>query len=83
MRVLVFLSLMGLLFLGRLGPALAEKADRDKPMNVESDRLEHDDLRQVSIFIGRVVLTKGTLILKGDRIEVRDLEGQCAPWLSH
>ena len=52
--------------------AWAERADRDKPMNVESDRLEHDDLRQVSIFIGRVVLTKGTLILKGDRIEVRE-----------
>ena len=52
--------------------ALAERADRDKPMNVESDRLDHDDLRQVSVFLGRVVLTKGTLILKGDRIEVRE-----------
>ncbi|MEY4285515.1 MAG: hypothetical protein RL111_2190 [Pseudomonadota bacterium] len=52
--------------------AWAERADRDKPMNVESDRLDHDDLRQVSVFVGRVVLTKGTLILKGDRIEVRE-----------
>lgn len=50
----------------------AERADRDKPMNVESDRLDHDDLRLISIFQGRVVLTKGTLILKGDRIEVRE-----------
>lgn len=50
----------------------AERADRDKPMNVESDRLDHDDLRLVSVFQGRVVLTKGTLILKGDRIEVRE-----------
>lgn len=50
----------------------AERADRDKPMNVESDRLDHDDLRLFSVFQGRVVLTKGTLILKGDRIEVRE-----------
>ncbi|MEY2780952.1 MAG: hypothetical protein RL307_656 [Pseudomonadota bacterium] len=57
-----------------LAPPLirAERADRDKPMNVESDRLDHDDLRQVSVFQGRVVLTKGTLILRGDRIEVRE-----------
>lgn len=71
MRVLVFLSLMGLLFLGRLGPALAEKADRDKPMSIESDLLQHDDLKQVSVFTGKVVATKGSIVMRGDRIEVR------------
>ena len=52
--------------------AVAEKADRDKPTNIESDTLVHDDLKQVSIFTGRAVLTKGTLILRGDRIEIRE-----------
>lgn len=58
------------------GLAHAEKADRDKPMNVESDALRYDDLKQTSIFTGRVVLTKGTIIVRGAQINVRqDPEG--------
>jgi lipopolysaccharide export system protein LptA len=49
----------------------AEKADRNKPMNVEADSLRYDDLKQVSIFTGRVILTKGTIVIRGDRLEVR------------
>lgn len=56
--------------------ALAERADRDKPMNIEADALRYDDLRQTSVFTGRVVLTKGTIIIRGTRIDVRqDAEG--------
>ncbi|MDD2925775.1 lipopolysaccharide transport periplasmic protein LptA [Rhodoferax sp.] len=51
--------------------ALAEKADRDKPMNVEADALRYDDARQISVFTGRVVLTKGTILIRGGRLEVR------------
>ncbi len=51
--------------------ALAEKADRSRPMNVEADALRYDDLRQVSVFTGRVLMTKGTIIIRGDRLEVR------------
>ena len=57
-------------------PAGAEKADRTKPMNVEADALRYDDLRQTSVFTGRVVVTKGTILIRGARIEVRqDNEG--------
>ncbi|BCO26322.1 lipopolysaccharide export system protein LptA [Rhodoferax lithotrophicus] len=49
----------------------AEKADRDKPMNVEADALRYDDLKQVSVFTGNVVLTKGTILIRGGRLEVR------------
>lgn len=59
-----------------LAPAHAEKADRDKPMNVEADALRYDDLRQTSVFTGRVVVTKGTILIRGARVEVRqDPEG--------
>ncbi|QHI98676.1 lipopolysaccharide transport periplasmic protein LptA [Xylophilus rhododendri] len=51
--------------------AFAEKADRTKPMNVEADALRHDDLAQTSVFTGNVVLTKGTIIIRGTRLEVR------------
>jgi len=51
--------------------AWAEKADRTKPMNVEADALRHDDLAQTSVFTGNVVLTKGTILIRGTRLEVR------------
>lgn len=58
------------------GAASAEKADHNKPMNIESDALRHDDLKQVSVFTGRVVLTKGTIVIRGAQVEVRqDPEG--------
>jgi len=41
-------------------PAVAEKADRDKPMNAEADALRYDDLKQTSVFTGNVIITKGT-----------------------
>jgi len=57
-------------------PALAEKADRDKPVNLEADRVTIDDAKQLAIFEGNVVLTQGTLQIRGDRMEVRqDKEG--------
>lgn len=53
------------------GAALAERADRDKPMNIESDSLRYDDAKQASVFTGKVVLTKGTMLIRGARLDVR------------
>ena len=56
--------------------AWAEKADRSKPMNVEADTLRYDDLKQTSVFTGNVVITKGTIIIRGAQVDVRlDPEG--------
>ena len=56
--------------------ARAEKADRNKPMNIEADALRHDELKQTSVFSGRVVMTKGTIVLRGAQLEVRqDADG--------
>jgi lipopolysaccharide export system protein LptA len=58
------------------GVASAEKADSKKPINVESDALRYDDLKQTSVFTGQVVLTKGSIIIRGAQLEVRqDAEG--------
>jgi len=51
--------------------ASAEKADRDKPMNIEADALKHDDQKQITIFNGKVLMTKGSLVLKAARMEVK------------
>jgi lipopolysaccharide export system protein LptA len=58
------------------GVAQAEKADRSKPMNIEADALRHDEVKQTSVFSGRVVMTKGSIVLRGARLDVRqDAEG--------
>lgn len=51
--------------------ARAEKADKDKPMNVEADALRYEDTRQTSVFSGNVVLTKGTIVMRGAKMDVR------------
>jgi lipopolysaccharide export system protein LptA len=57
-------------------PAAAEKADRTKPMNVEADALRYDDLQQTSVFTGKVVVTKGTIVIRGAKMVVKqDPEG--------
>jgi lipopolysaccharide export system protein LptA len=65
--VLAFLS---------LSHAAAENADRGKPMNAEADALRYDDLKQTSIFTGNVVITKGSTIIRGAQVDVKqDPEG--------
>jgi lipopolysaccharide export system protein LptA len=61
-----------------LCPAVAfgEKADRDKPTQVEANRMSADDARRLNIFEGDVVVTKGTIRLNAERLVVRqDAEG--------
>ena len=56
--------------------ASAEKADKDKPTNIESNKMSSDDARRMTIFEGNVVLTKGTVVVRADRIVVRqDADG--------
>jgi lipopolysaccharide export system protein LptA len=69
---LLFLTVLALSW----GTAQAERADRDKPMNIEADALRHDDQKQISTFTGKVTLTKGTIVMRGSRLEVRqDAQG--------
>jgi len=54
-------------------PVHAEKADRFKPLNVEADLPGKIDLlNQHVVFNGNVVVTKGTMTIRANRIEVRE-----------
>ena len=56
--------------------AHAEKADKDKPTQIDANRMTSDDARRISVFEGNVLLTKGTILVRADRITVRqDAEG--------
>jgi lipopolysaccharide export system protein LptA len=71
-------SLIALLLAGLLagGIARAERADRDKPVNLEADRVTVDDIKRVHVFEGNVVLKQGTLVIRTARLVVtQDAEG--------
>ena len=56
-----------------LGAAHAEKAHRAKPLNVEADQSSNLDLqKKVLVFNGNVVISKGTLVIRAAKVEVRE-----------
>jgi lipopolysaccharide export system protein LptA len=62
--------LLSLLILACSGAAFAEKADRNKPIQLEADRIVVDDANKVHILEGRVILTKGTMQLRTEKLVV-------------
>ena len=72
----IFLRIIMLMLLPVAGLVQAERADRNKPTQIEADRASYDDLKQVSIWEGNVILTRGTLVIRAQRLEMRqDPEG--------
>jgi lipopolysaccharide export system protein LptA len=66
-------SAAGLAFALAVLPAQAEKGDRAQPLTVAADRQGTVDLQnQVVVFAGNVVITKGTIRIQADRVEVRE-----------
>ena len=66
--------LMVTLFMAFALPVLrthAAASDKNQPMNVEADALRYDDGKRLSVFTGHVVVTKGTILIRGDTVEVR------------
>ncbi len=51
-------------------PARAERADRDKPISLEADRVTVDDKKKVQVFDGHVRLSQGSLAIQAERIVV-------------
>lgn len=68
-KSLFFLALVAT---GMAQPAMAERADRDKPMQLEADRITVDDAKKIQILEGDVVLTKGTLVIQSAKIVITE-----------
>ena len=57
-------------------PAHAEKADREKPINLEADRMSMDDIKKVQVFEGNVIVNQGTMQIRTSRLVVtQDADG--------
>ena len=66
-RFVVFF--MGMLF---TVPVLAERADRDKPVHIEADRATVQDADKLATFIGNVVFTQGTIVIRADKMTMKE-----------
>jgi lipopolysaccharide export system protein LptA len=52
--------------------AFAERADREKPIDLEADNVIVNDAKKTSTYTGNVILTQGTLIIHADKLVVRE-----------
>jgi len=60
-----------LLLLFALPQARAEKADKNKPVNLEADSVTMDDINKTSLYLGNVILVQGTLTLRADQVQAK------------
>lgn len=69
-------NLAGVLLAGLalVAQAWAEKADRTKEMVIEGDKSGTWDMqRQVMVWSGNVTISQGTMLIRADRVELREL----------
>jgi len=71
-QIFIFLA-----FIICLSPLVhAERADKDKPTHIEASQMVADEVKQVSIFTGNVVMTRGTMRATADKVLLaQDPEG--------
>ena len=68
------LSLLSLLLASLASfPAWADRSDRFQPLNFAADSARVDDNQRVNVLTGNVEITKGTIVLRAARVEVRQL----------
>ncbi len=62
--------LLTTLLLSATPACLAELADRNKPLYLESDQVLIDDPTKTSTFTGNVQMVQGTMLIRGDKVIV-------------
>ena len=66
-RRILALALIGV----SLGAAHAEKTDRAQALNFAADAARVDEVRKLNILTGNVEITKGSMVVQADRVEVK------------
>jgi lipopolysaccharide export system protein LptA len=52
------------------GPATALSTDKDQPLDLEADSAEIDDGKGMSVYLGNVIATQGSMRLESDQLTV-------------
>jgi lipopolysaccharide export system protein LptA len=54
------------------GPAIAEKADRNKQMVIDAGKADFDETTKTRVLTGNVVITKGTLMIRAEKVTIKE-----------
>ena len=66
----------GILTVCFITPSHAEKADQDKPVILEAEKVSVNDVQQIYELDGQVLLTKGSILITGEKGNIKvDPEG--------
>ena len=69
---LFFCTSLFLISLSASFNVFAEAADRSKPIELEADSVIVDDAKKISTYLGDVILTQGTLVIRAAKLIVRE-----------
>ena len=69
-RTLRLTLLLPLLCASALCAAQNTRTDRQQPVNIEADRMTIDDRNKTNVFEGSVVMSQGSLEIRGDRVVI-------------
>lgn len=61
-------SLLGTLVLVSSGLAFGLESDRNQPTTIDADQMTYSEKNAVNVFKGNVLLTRGTLVVRGDNL---------------
>jgi len=65
------------LFISMVQPSLAFAlaTDREQPIKIKADKVSIDEKTGVSLYVGNVTFTQGSLILKGSKVVIHQTDG--------
>jgi lipopolysaccharide export system protein LptA len=69
---IIFRASIALICICLSANAYAEAADRNKPIELEADSVIVDDAKKISTYLGNVILTQGTLVIRAAKLVVRE-----------
>lgn len=66
-------AVLGLAFFAAVPLAWAQlqQENRNAPMNIEADTLIHDQIKGITVATGNVVVARGGMLIKAEKVEVR------------
>ncbi|MFQ5659693.1 MAG: lipopolysaccharide transport periplasmic protein LptA [Gammaproteobacteria bacterium] len=67
-RLITFGLILCLIIVGR--PATALSTDKDQDIEIEADAGELDDIKNITIYTGNVIVTRGSIRMTGDKMTV-------------